>query len=601
MKIKHYYFGEDTCNAQLTKIDLNNSRVECVCKGKSNFSSYKEENFQKYQKFSQNCKDSYMQYFKCYKNVFNKNLFKNNIGNYVILTFILVQTGSLLLFNFVSKKPMMSHINDVLMKRAKKNYEKESMSSRSGSYSQSGSESGSYSRSGSRSGSESGSRRSDSRSGSNSRSGSVSKSRSESKSGSSKNDSFSYSSKNSKKNPPKKKKTKYAFVSIDNKEKANNNENNIYYMNNNSGENNIDNNNKVLSKTINNDQNINNNEEETNNNNINNTNAPNTISQIYAKRYLSNRNDYVDNSYREDSYNFDIPKQKKKKGDDSEEEEEEEEEDNQNENQNGGNNEEGKDNNNGNNNGNGTGNKKPKKGKKTEELPPAAAPIKTDLEKFKDEAKKYIKFSFFELYWFIIRKKQRIISLFFKKDIYDIFVVKLSLLILSYTLDIFITTLCFFESEISKLFRNKKHIDPAYVIFMGIFIILISTIIMRIVDYLMEYRMEFKKYEILQKYENDQSNYFNSLNNIIKGFKKKMMIYFIINFAFSLFVWYTVSAFFGTYSNTRLIWGIMIGINVAISNIFPFIYYLIAVILQYKGIHKGDFKMYQIGMIMIKI
>ena len=44
---------------------------------------------------------------------------------------------------------------------------------------------------------------------------------------------------------------------------------------------------------------------------------------------------------------------------------------------------------------------------------------------------------------------------------------------------------------------------------------------MRIVDYLMEYRMNFKKYEILQKYENDHSNYFNSLNNMINDLIKK--------------------------------------------------------------------------------
>ena len=136
---------------------------------------------------------------------------------------------------------------------------------------------------------------------------------------------------------------------------------------------------------------------------------------------------------------------------------------------------------------------------------------------------------------------------------------------------------------------------------MGLVCILISTLLMRIVDYLMEFRMNFKKYEILQKYENDNSNYFSSLNRMIKGFNQKMTIYFVINFIFSIFVWYMVSAFIGTYYNTRLIWGIMLGINFAISIIFPFIYYFIAVLLQYKGIHEERFKLYKIGMIMIKV
>ena len=136
---------------------------------------------------------------------------------------------------------------------------------------------------------------------------------------------------------------------------------------------------------------------------------------------------------------------------------------------------------------------------------------------------------------------------------------------------------------------------------MGLFCILLSTVLMRVVDYLMEYRMNFKKYEILQKYENDNSNYFNSLNSMIKGFNQKIIIYYVINFVFSLFVWYMVSAFIGTYYNTRYTWGAMLGINFALSNIFPFIYYLIAVLLQYKGIHKENYKLYKSGMILLKI
>ena len=476
---------------------------------------------------------------------------------------------------------MMSHIHDILIKRAKKGYEKESTEgSRSGSYS--GSRSGSYSssqRSGSRSGSQSGSR-----------SGSESGSRSESRSGTvrsgsegSKSGSFSSSgkgSKNSKANPPlpKSEKSKYAFVSID----TNGNNNNINVTQ----SNNIINNNQI------------NNEEEKNNENVLNNNAPNPIiSQKYAKRYISNRNDYIDNSYREDSYNFDIPKGNKNSDDSEEEYEDDQNNQQQNEQkgENGNNNIEGKEgqkiDGNNNNNDQKKGNKKRKQ---NEELPPAAAPVKTDLEKFKDEIKKFRKFSFIELYWFIIRKKHRVISLIVKKDIYDIFSIKFSLLILSFTIDFFVTTFFFFEFEIRNIFHKKRHIDPIYVIFMGLVCILISTLLMRIVDYLMEYRMNFKKYEILQKYENDHSNYFNSLNSMIKGFNQKMIIYYIINFIFSLFVWYMVSAFIGTYYNARYTWGAMLGINFGLSNIFPFIYYLIAVLLQYKGIHKPDYKIYQL-------
>ena len=192
-------------------------------------------------------------------------------------------------------------------------------------------------------------------------------------------------------------------------------------------------------------------------------------------------------------------------------------------------------------------------------------------------------------------------SLIFKKDIYDLFPTKFSLLILSYTIDFFVVSFFFFESEIRYIFHKKTHIEPIYAIFMGIFTILVSTILMRIVDYLMEYRMDFKKYEILQKYENDNSNYFYSLNSLIKGFNRKMIIYYVVNFLFSSFVWYMVSAFIGTYYNARYTCGVMLGINFVLSVIFPFLYYLIAILFQYKGIHKPDYNLYKIWMVMIKI
>ena len=600
---------------------------------------------------------------------------------------------------------MMSHINDVLVKRAKKGYEQSESSSSmsgsqsesatgdkesgSGSYSQSrsGSRSGSYSQSGSRSGSgnysqsrsgsgsrtqksgsqsgsgvQSGSRRSQSQSQGGSKSVSQKQSQSgeqeENKSaneneeieeeenendegsqnendnnnsqkgskdgsqggsqnskGSKKNSQHSKSGKSNsqkKANPPKtgkssekKDQKEYAFISIDNNNKKTNKEeekntgksgkNELISLDNNISE-------KEEEKSIGGDK-----------------KAPNPVWKKYAKRYLNTGHNYVDNSYREDSYNFDIPDDKKKKkkksdySDENEEEEDEEDEEEEDDQSNDIKNEDKYSSNkfskpkseNEDSISEKNQNQKKKKGKnkskKNEELPAANLPFKTDLEKFQDEIKKFQKFSLIELYWFIIRKKHRIISLLIKKDVYDVFSIKLSLLILSYTIDFFVTTLFFFNSEIRKLFHIKKHLEPIYIIFMGIACILISTFLIKVIDYLMEYRTNFRRYEILQKYENDRSNYFSSLNGMIKSFKQKMIIYYVLMIAFSIFVWYMVSAFIATYYNTKLIWGSMIGINIGLSNIFPFLYYFLGVLFQYKGIHNESYRMYKFGLIMLKI
>ena len=115
-----YYFCEETCNSKMTKIDLNNSEVQCICKGKNNLASYQKQNFQKFEKNPKKCSDWFMQYLKCYKNVFNKNLFGNNIGNYFIFFFIIFQIFTLLMYFLISKRHIIDYILQVLMKNYKK-------------------------------------------------------------------------------------------------------------------------------------------------------------------------------------------------------------------------------------------------------------------------------------------------------------------------------------------------------------------------------------------------------------------------------------------------------------------------------------------------
>lgn len=549
-----YYFCENTCDSEKTKADFDNFRVECVCKGKNNFVNYNKQNFQKFEKSKKICKDWFMQYLKCYKNVFSKNL-AENIGNYFILCFIFLQICTFFSFFLFSKKSIIRHIRDILLKKPRRrNKENENKKSISGSgsyktsenkesYSKSKNTKSIKSQSGSQTkkGSESNSKYTNSKSGNSNESNNKSED-----TGSKNDDNISYSnSEYSKSNPPPR--------------NENNNNNFNFYKGNN---NNIDENRK--------------------NNNVVDKKASKPFFQRYAKRFLNNRKDYVDNSFREDSYDFDIPKDKRSKiFEDGEEEEEEEDENKEN-------NKEKEE------------NKSDKKEENKDKAPPAISAEKLEKKKLKEEIKKFKKKSFGELYWFILIKRHRIISLFSHKDIYDIFSIKLSLLILSFTLDFFFTTLLYFNFEIRLLFHKKKHLDPLYDILMSVACTLASTILMRVADLTIEFRKEFKQYEINMN-NNENINYFKEFHKIMKKLNLKMIIYYLINFIFSLFVWYMVSSFIATYFNTKLSWGIMIGINIALSNIFPFLYYLIAVKIQYKAIQEDRFKLYKFGMTLLKI
>ena len=577
-----YYFCEETCNSEMTNVDLNNSRVQCICQGKNNFTNYNEQNFLKFEKSSKKCTDWFLQYIKC-----SQNLFKNNIGNFFILVFILFQIFTLLIFFLQSRKQIKTYIIEFLLKKnkikLKDNTSTEKKDSKK-SQTQSSKNSEIISISKNESSKENESNKSNSNN--------------EDESSNSNNNEIESISKSESKteNESEKSEEKSNSISVEassemisSKASKTSKENNDYDSDVNSGSKNN------ISNPPKNGKNKNNffyNEENKKNPIVENKGAPKPLYQLYAKRFLKNRKDYVDDSYREDSYDFDIskmPKKNKKENEENNEEEEGEEkekEDNNEENEG-----DEKDKN----------NEKEKNDskKKKKELSPEEIKAKKELEELKEEIRRFKKLSFMELYCLIIKKRHRIISLFIKKDVYDNFAIKLSKLILSYTIDFFITTFLFFDYEIRYLFHSKKHIDPIFMLYMGLLCILLSTTLMRVVDFLMEYRKNFKKAE-KEKYDN-RKEYFNTLNQMVKNLTKKVIIYFIIVFVFSIIAWYIISTFIGTYLYVNLIWGIMIGINVAVSNIFPFIYYLIGASIQYKAVHNKRYTLYKFAMVILKL
>ena len=62
---------------------------------------------------------------------------------------------------------------------------------------------------------------------------------------------------------------------------------------------------------------------------------------------------------------------------------------------------------------------------------------------------KFEKKSFCYLYWYILKKRHRVIALFIKRDKYDFFSIKFSYLILSLTIDFFFITFFFLVAFIS--------------------------------------------------------------------------------------------------------------------------------------------------------
>ena len=797
-KSKNYFFCEEICDSSMTKLYLDDSRVECVCKGKKSYTSLEKENFAQFNKIEQKCHDWFLQYLKCGNNFFNKNIFNKNYVNVLMFLFILMQILSIFLFFFISKKKLRNHFNIVLNKKQKlrkeylkenpiqenfethnslynntnsnREYSKTASKNKNNTYTHSQENSEQYSKNTSQSYSKSQNSKNNTnneqsskvtnsnnysnksssyvlnKSGSNNNSntqsnitksdditespqnsnkesnqskskskgtkskdktnsendieenGEISDNKNSKKSESKEKDSNinnednedenedyedSEGNSNSKSNPPKKPKKKIE------KSSSYNDDNDISVEDIDESERNKDKNKNKKKK----------NEEEEKNDKIKNKKAPKTAFQKYSKRFLKNRKDYVDDSYREDSFDFKLEKNWRKRGseddyEDYEEEEEEEDDEyeeeenntqgtksksikeensktnsdnknvntgekktesklNSNKNNNSNNNQDSKKSDIHNNLNIKTNSKKSSKKEsnynneqiisskatdksqilsinKPEEkrksklkrkrminnqfqsIQGSEPPIDekrenqlypqliTEKRTFSDAIEKFEKKSFCYLYWYILKKRHRVIALFIRRDKYDFFSIKFSYLILSLTIDFFFITFFFLDYVIRYSYKKNKHIEPLCTIILGIGCPSVTHAVMRGFDILMDnIKKKFKEYEA--KDENVQKNYVYTLNMLIKDYTKEIIIYYLMIFLFSLFVWYMVGTFIGSFYYIQKMWLVIFGVSFLLSNFFPLIFYLIAVKLQYEGIHQKDIKLFRKGMTMQKI
>ena len=174
--------------------------------------------------------------------------------------------------------------------------------------------------------------------------------------------------------------------------------------------------------------------------------------------------------------------------------------------------------------------------------------------KFRKEKKILSKYFSTDLYLLTIKRKIKIINLFSSQNTYDVFSYKLSFLLLTYSFDFFFTTFFYFNYFIHKLYiKNKKSIWY-HEICIGFFSAIVSYIIMRFIEYLMEFEskcIEFDdKKDLIDQPEN-VSIELSKLTKYIDHLKCKFYIYFIFLFICLFVIWYFVTSFCVTYPNTQ--------------------------------------------------
>ena len=213
---------------------------------------------------------------------------------------------------------------------------------------------------------------------------------------------------------------------------------------------------------------------------------------------------------------------------------------------------------------------------------------------------KYPDTGYIFLYSFCMKRKHRILSLLYNKDVYEIFCYKLSFLILSYSIDFLMTTMLYLHYNVRNLYHHKKHHRIIQDIGFGILSSLVSFFIIKFLKWLMEFKSSFKKYEG-NIADEDKREYYNKLNQLVNNLSIKFGFYFFFTFIGTFFIWYFVCSFISTYRNTQLSWGISISANIIVSLVFPFIYYAFVVLLQYISLNKYKLGLYKVSMFLLRL
>ena len=185
-----------------------------------------------------------------------------------------------------------------------------------------------------------------------------------------------------------------------------------------------------------------------------------------------------------------------------------------------------------------------------------------------DEAIKYDRRDTLNIFYIFLLWKQIIFHTFFLKSPLELFSLRFCLFIFTFSLDLFLNSLFYFNDNISKKYEYTKGLF-LFTFTNNYTIILLSTfasfilipLIIKLSNFNNEVRNIFrneeeklkknKNYKITEKRKKE---ILLEIEKILKKFKIKIIVFFIIEIILIIFFWYFVTAFCHVYSNTQKSW-----------------------------------------------
>ena len=172
--------------------------------------------------------------------------------------------------------------------------------------------------------------------------------------------------------------------------------------------------------------------------------------------------------------------------------------------------------------------------------------------------------TYFQYYISLIKKKHLILFAFWPNDDYNLTAIKISLLILAFSLYFTINGFFFSDETMNKINEDKG----AFNLLFQIPQILYSTLISAIINLILKRLSLTEKQILIIKQEHNYKEAENKSKKVKLCLKTKLLLFYIISFL--LFFWYFISCFCAVYKNTQIILIKDTLISFGLSMLYPF-------------------------------
>ena len=174
--------------------------------------------------------------------------------------------------------------------------------------------------------------------------------------------------------------------------------------------------------------------------------------------------------------------------------------------------------------------------------------------------------TYFQYYFSLLKKKQLILFAFLPSNDYNLVVIKIALLLLSFSLYFTVNGFFFSDKTMNKINEDKGAFDILFQIPQILYSSLISSVINIILK-----QLSLSERQILSiKQEKNFKVAQKKSNQIRKYIKIKLAIFFIFSLLLIFFFWYFISSFCAVYKNTQMILIKDTLISFGLSMLYPF-------------------------------